>query len=245
VGFAGFGAGLVGLYDGLAADNSRAYWLAHKEVYERDVAAPLRALADALEPDFGEAKLFRPHRDVRFSPDKRPYQEHASLAVLGAGAGLYVQISPDGLMLAGGAWRPARDQLDRFRRAVDDEVVAAELDRTLARLARAARVVAGAPAHRPAASAQSDGEPPARPGAVVAHLRAARRRPRRLAPRRGGEQLVARPRRSLHRAARSVRPQAAMSACSSSLPTAPSRGGTRVAASSARTLVAVFPDRLL
>ncbi len=137
MGFAGFGAGLVGLYDGLAADNSRAYCLAHKEVYERDVAAPLRALANALEPDFGEAKLFRPHRDVRFSLDKRPYQEHASLAVLGAGAGLYLQISPDGLMLAGGAWRPARDQLDRFRRAVDDEVVAAELDRTLARLARA------------------------------------------------------------------------------------------------------------
>lgn len=79
--FAGFGPDLVELYEGLAADNSRGYWQTHKQVYDTQVRGPLEALAADLAPVFGDAKIFRPNRDVRFSPDKRPYQEHASMAV--------------------------------------------------------------------------------------------------------------------------------------------------------------------
>jgi uncharacterized protein (DUF2461 family) len=34
------------------------------------------SLLEDLEPTFGNARLFRPYRDVRFSKDKRPYKEN-------------------------------------------------------------------------------------------------------------------------------------------------------------------------
>ena len=79
--FEGFGERALDFYEGLAADNSRTYWKAHEDVYREHVAEPLKALAAELTPEFGEPKIFRPFRDLRFSPDKRPYAEHASLSV--------------------------------------------------------------------------------------------------------------------------------------------------------------------
>ena len=72
--FAGFGEGAVEFYDGLLADNSKAYWTDHRGIYESDVLAPMRALLAVLEPEFGPGKVFRPYRDVRFSRDKTPYK---------------------------------------------------------------------------------------------------------------------------------------------------------------------------
>lgn len=115
--FAGFGEAAVEFYDGLVADNSRAYWTDHKAVYERDVRAPMLALLAACEPEFGPGKIFRPHRDVRFSNDKTPYKTHCGATV----GGLYVQVGGDGLMVAGGHYRMAPDQVARYRAAVDDE----------------------------------------------------------------------------------------------------------------------------
>ena len=54
----------------------KAFWTAHKDVYDEQVKAPLVALAAALGPEFGEAKLFRPYRDIRFAKDKTPYKTH-------------------------------------------------------------------------------------------------------------------------------------------------------------------------
>ena len=36
----------------------------------------MAALCAALEPEFGDAKIFRPYRDVRFAKDKTPYKTH-------------------------------------------------------------------------------------------------------------------------------------------------------------------------
>jgi uncharacterized protein (TIGR02453 family) len=133
--FGGFGPHVLAFFEGLTVDNSRAYWQANKHVYERDVAGPLRALAEDLADEFGEAKIFRPYRDVRFSPDKRPYKENAAIAVEGGGA-LYVSLSLEGLMIAGGYYQPSRDQLERYRALQDNERVTADHDRLAARLAR-------------------------------------------------------------------------------------------------------------
>ncbi len=115
--FAGFGEGAVEFYDGLLADNSKAYWTDHRAVYEQDVLEPMRALLATLEPEFGPGKIFRPYRDVRFSRDKTPYK-----TACGASVGpFYVQVSADGLLVAGGGYRWAPDQIARFRTAVDDE----------------------------------------------------------------------------------------------------------------------------
>ena len=82
--FSGFPPAALSFYAELEDENSRDWWLAHKDVYERDVREPMLALLDGLEDEFGAAKLFRPNRDVRFSADKSPYKTHQG-ALVGAG----------------------------------------------------------------------------------------------------------------------------------------------------------------
>ena len=126
--FTGFGEYAVEFYDGLEADNSKAYWTDQRAVYEADVRAPMQALLTALEPEFGAGKIFRPYRDVRFSTDKTPYKTHC-----GATAGpFYVQVGADGLMAAGGYYQMASDQVARFRTAVDDDRRGMDLQKRLA-----------------------------------------------------------------------------------------------------------------
>ena len=112
--FRGWPDSALDFYDGLEADNSKAYWLDHKDVYERDVKAPMEALLAELAPEFGEARLFRPYRDTRFSQDKSPYKT-AIAAMVGDG---YVQLSAGGLMAGAGMYHLAPDQLERYRDAV-------------------------------------------------------------------------------------------------------------------------------
>jgi uncharacterized protein (TIGR02453 family) len=140
--FEGFGPHLLDFYEGLEVDNSKAYWLAHKAQFDAEIAEPLRALAEELAPQFGEPKVFRPYRDVRFSADKTPYKEHASLGFFGGSGGngghvggLYFQISPEGVLIAGGLYDPARDQLERFRDLQDDPKAIRSLDALLPQLA--------------------------------------------------------------------------------------------------------------
>ncbi|WFG42166.1 DUF2461 domain-containing protein [Pseudonocardia alni] len=115
--FAGFGDGAVEFYDGLLADNSRAYWTDQREVYESDVRGPMTALLADLEPEFGAGKVFRPYRDVRFAADKTPYKTHCG----GFAEPFYVEVSADGMLAAGGYYHMAPDQLTRYRESVDDE----------------------------------------------------------------------------------------------------------------------------
>jgi len=137
--FAGFGEDAVEFYDGLLADNSKAYWSARKAVWESDVRAPMQALLADLEPEFGAGKIFRPYRDVRFAKDKSPYK-----SACGATAGAYyVQVSAEGLRVAGGYYRMAPDQLARLRAAVDDERRGTDLVARLAALVDAGLTVAG------------------------------------------------------------------------------------------------------
>lgn len=115
--FAGWPEEALDFFEGLEADNSKAYWRDHKDVYDRDVRAPMEALLAELEAEFGEGKIFRPYRDVRFSADKSPYKTHMG-ATLAAGG--YVQLSARGLGAGSGMYQMAPDQLERFRAAVDD-----------------------------------------------------------------------------------------------------------------------------
>src|SRR5258708_3327050 len=113
-GFKGWPDDALHFFDGLEADNSRAYWTDHKDVYERDVKAPMDALLADLGPEFGETKLFRPYRDTRFSRDKSPYKT-AIAARIGGG---YVQLSADGLLAGAGWYHMSPGQLTRYRAPV-------------------------------------------------------------------------------------------------------------------------------
>jgi uncharacterized protein (TIGR02453 family) len=80
--------------------------------------------------------VFRPNRDVRFSKDKSPYKTRCYAVTEGEGGeSYYVEISAAGLVVATGYWMMANDQLDRYRRAVDDERAGPALERIMADLA--------------------------------------------------------------------------------------------------------------
>ena len=117
--FQGFPAEAFGFYERLAADNSRAFWAAHKSDYEVFVREPVSALVGELETEFGPAAVFRPGRDTRFSADKSPHQTYQGAFVERfAGTGFYVQVSADGLAASGGFHSHAPDQVERYRAAV-------------------------------------------------------------------------------------------------------------------------------
>lgn len=70
--FDGFGDEAFAFYEGLSADNSRDYWTANKDRYERHVREPMLALVAELEDEFGESKVFRPHRTSASARTRRP-----------------------------------------------------------------------------------------------------------------------------------------------------------------------------
>ena len=152
--------GLV-FYEGLEADNSKTYWQRNKAAYDEHVRAPLQALLDELAPEFGTAKVFRPYRDVRFSHDKTPYKTHQGAVVHADGAGTgawYVQISAEGLTVAGGSWRLESDQVARYRRAVADELQGPRLQAEVDRLAAAGWDIRGEKLSRVPAGFSKDAE---------------------------------------------------------------------------------------
>ena len=144
--FSGFSdEGLV-FYEGLEVDNSKTYWTANRHLYEQHVRAPMQALADELTAEFGTPKLFRPYRDVRFSSDKTPYKTHQGAVLHPEGPGVgsfYVQVSADGLRVSGGAWRLQPDQVERYRRAVDDDLQGTRLATVVEALRRRGWAIEG------------------------------------------------------------------------------------------------------
>jgi uncharacterized protein (TIGR02453 family) len=142
--FTGFPLAGLDFYEDLEADNSKAFWTAHKHIYDSAVREPMTALVADLEDDFGPAKMFRPYRDVRFSKNKSPYKNHqGAVAHIASGAGWYVQIGAPGLFVAGGLYSASPEQLSRLRSTIDDEVRGHELERILGTLTAAGYTVGG------------------------------------------------------------------------------------------------------
>ena len=131
--FKGFADAALDFYEDLEDDNTKSFWEAHKHVYDEQVLAPMKALTDALEPEFGTAKVFRPYRDVRFSKDKTPYKTNQGAVVSAAPAtGWYVEISAAGLHAGAGFYDADAARLAVIRRAIDEDRTGAPLDELIA-----------------------------------------------------------------------------------------------------------------
>jgi uncharacterized protein (TIGR02453 family) len=137
--FSGWPEEALDFYDGLAADNSKTYWTRHRAVYDELVLGPMAELVEELGAEFGDTKIFRPYRDVRFSPDKTPYKTHIG-AMVGSG---YVQLSAHGLAAGDGMYGMAPDQLDRYRQAVASDRTGPELEQVIATIEKTGIGVSG------------------------------------------------------------------------------------------------------
>jgi uncharacterized protein (TIGR02453 family) len=124
--FAGFGPGALAWFEGLERDNSKAYFERTRAVFMAEVREPFEDLLDELTLEFpGEPKVFRQHRDIRFSADKSPYKTRTyGIVHDGSGRAWYASFSASGLYAASGYWQMDGEQLARYRAAVSDELAA-------------------------------------------------------------------------------------------------------------------------
>ena len=126
---------------GLAKNNNKEWFEAHRAEYEGEVREPMRDLIGEMNARMakfareigGDPKrsMFRINRDIRFSKDKSPYKTHAacwfhhtratsrvgSEADAGS-AGFYFHLEPGRSMVGGGLWMPPRPQLNKLRDAI-------------------------------------------------------------------------------------------------------------------------------
>jgi len=116
--FAGWTGDFRGFFLGLQANNSKAYFQAHRRQYDEVVKGPMLALLAELETEFGPARLSRPNRDIRFAADKSPYKTNIYASARDGG---YVALDASGLTAAGGRYLMDTAQLARYRAAVAAE----------------------------------------------------------------------------------------------------------------------------
>ena len=136
---------MLGFIKKLAAHNDRDWMAANKAEYEQvreDFCVFTQALIDRLSlfdkslTGLGYKEcVYRLHRDVRFSYDKRPYKEYFSAYILPGGksnmcmkAGYYLHIQPGGeSLIAGGVHMPPPEMLKKIRKEIasnGDELLA-------------------------------------------------------------------------------------------------------------------------
>ena len=108
----------------IAKNNTREWFKSNKNRYEELKNNSKAFLAD-LEKEINKhdqiekTKLFRIHRDVRFSKDKTPYNSHASMSLSREGVyrrgGYFLRIKPGETILACGFWGPEPKDLKLIR----------------------------------------------------------------------------------------------------------------------------------
>ncbi|MBN9675942.1 TIGR02453 family protein [Salipiger bermudensis] len=129
----------------LAANNNRDWFRRNKLRYDSEVRRPAERLVDRLSERLAAAtgrsvrgKLFRPHRDVRFSDDKTPFYTHLHAAwTLPGGRSWYFGLSADYATAGAGVMTFDEDQTVAWRHSVagvSGEALAALLERLDARL---------------------------------------------------------------------------------------------------------------
>jgi uncharacterized protein (TIGR02453 family) len=153
--FSGFADATGKFFKGLAKNNDRAWFAAHKAEFEEGWNAPMKLLLEDVRTaidkayphlDLGAPKVFRLFRDVRFAKDKSPYKtqlggfipfERQGKKVTDLPMALYFHVGAAGSLAASGHYMMETDSLARFRAAIAEDKRGKELTRLLASLAKA------------------------------------------------------------------------------------------------------------
>jgi len=135
--FKGFSKEFFAFFRELKANNDRAWFEANKSRFRDTIQAPMSDFIAAMAPRLARiskefvadprphgGSMFRIHRDVRFSKDKRPYKEHGACQFrhrLGRDVhapGFYVHLAPSEVFVGAGLWMPDADALLKIRSAI-------------------------------------------------------------------------------------------------------------------------------
>lgn len=148
-GFDGLSPKTFGFLNSLTKHNDKAWFEAHRTEYEELYLEPALRLIGALGPRLQKIRpvefeprvngsLFRIHRDIRFSKDKRPYKDHIDLWFWegekrrGDSPGFFLRITGKAILFGAGVHQFSKEELARYREAVVEETSGKKL-RTLLR----------------------------------------------------------------------------------------------------------------
>ncbi|RKK19923.1 hypothetical protein BFJ66_g14377 [Fusarium oxysporum f. sp. cepae] len=119
----------------LKGNNNRAWLKAHDEEFRRAykdwetfverTTSSIMSIDDTIPELPAKDVMFRIYRDLRFSPDGKPYKAHFSAAWSRTGrkgtyAHYYIHCEPGMSFVAGGIFAPNAEQLRRLRASIDE-----------------------------------------------------------------------------------------------------------------------------
>ena len=144
--FEGFSIQLVNFLRDLSDHNSKQWFEANRDRYDDHVLQPakefvvvigekLKKIAPAVNavPKINQS-LFKIHRDIRFSKDKRPYKTHLGIWFWEGRrkrmecSGFYFHVEEDRLLLAAGVHCFTPEMLTLYRDAVIDKSLSGQLE---------------------------------------------------------------------------------------------------------------------
>ena len=117
----------------LEHNNSREWFHSNRLLYENslltinefttELITKIASFDASVSNETAKTSLFRIYRDLRFSPDKRPYKTHFGIYIVKGGkssplAGYYLHIQNNASELAGGLWSPEKDILAKVRQEI-------------------------------------------------------------------------------------------------------------------------------
>jgi uncharacterized protein (TIGR02453 family) len=151
--FDGFSDRTLRFLKDLGRNNNKGWFEAHRASYEEDLLEPALAFIETIGPMLAKfspdvravpkvgGSMLRINRDIRFSPDKRPYKDHLDMRFRCGEAktapGYWFSLRPTGLMLGAGMHMLDKPELDRYRDAVDHRASGETLAKTAAKVERA------------------------------------------------------------------------------------------------------------
>ena len=141
--FSGWPEKFQRFFIGLEIDNSKRYFEANRSTYDESVRAPMVALMESLEDEYGPAKVFRANRDIRFSKDKSPYKTNIAAHNGKDGVGGYLSLDRKGLTVAVGCYELTSEQLAKYRKRVAAEASGVPLASIVATLEKAGYKMGG------------------------------------------------------------------------------------------------------
>lgn len=139
----------------LKRNNRREWFEARRDIYERELKAPMLALIERVTRGMEEYApdhlrppqkiMLRIYRDTRFSADKTPYKTHVAAwwtrngLEKTSGGGYYLHVSATELVLAAGVYMPPKEQLfairnyllehhAEFRRLIENKKLRAKME---------------------------------------------------------------------------------------------------------------------
>ena len=143
--FDGFTGAALSFLDNLERNNDRDWFADNKPTYEAEIKHPAAAFCAVMEAGLTRqtgiahsSKVFRIHRDVRFSKDKRPYNAHLHISFtpqspLRSPPMWFFGLGTERLSLGCGVFAFEKAELEVYRRRTAGEE-GADLERALARL---------------------------------------------------------------------------------------------------------------